>query len=198
MNKHIGTAMAGMAMAALAGCGGQTGNDTVDTAVNATLPNSAAPADPTAPARDGSVGEKPRPAVEAEAEAEPEPEPEPQAEPSADPSPEASAGPEDAASIPRRFRGRWGLVPADCDPRRDDNKGLMQVTAQKLSFYESRAIPSAVKRAGPDTIAVSLAFSGEGQTWTEAARFTLRQNGRILVRAGGEGGPLRYTRCEKP
>ena len=188
-----------LASAALAACSGE--RQAPANAIEDLAPNSAAaPADPTAPATDGHIGDKPAPLPAATADAEPDAEPEPAPEPTATPSPSASASPGDdtAAAIPPRFRGRWGLVSADCDPRRDDNKGLMTVAARQLRFYESRAVPAKIERAGPDALAVTLAFSGEGQTWSEIARLTLRQNGRVLVRTGAEGGPLRYTRCRAP
>lgn len=186
----------GLGALALAGCGGtNTASDVPNTMAEDLAPNSAAaPADPTAPASDGHIGEKPAPLPAATSDAEAEPEPEPSA--TSSPTPSASPVPTEAAAIPPRFRGRWGLVPADCDPRRDDNKGLMTVNARQLRFYESRAVPAKIERTARDAVAVTLAFSGEGQTWTERTRLTLRQNGQVLVRAGGEGGPLRYTRCE--
>lgn len=177
---------------ALAACSSQS--DAPTNAIEDLAPNSAAaPADPTAPATDGHIGDKPAPLPAATDDAAPEPDP--SAEPAATASPSPGTVAATATAIPPRFRGRWGLVPADCDPRRDDNKGLMTVAARQLRFYESRAVPAKVERTGPDALAVTLAFSGEGQTWAETARLTLRQNGRVLVRTGSEGGPLRYTRC---
>lgn len=198
MTRSALATCAAVALVALAACSGQP--EAPANAIEDLAPNSAAaPADPTVPAADGHIGDKPAPLPAATVVAEPDAEPALVPEPGATPSPSSSASPgaDTAAAIPPRFRGRWGLVPADCDPRRDDNKGLMTVNARQLRFYESRAVPAKVDRAGPDALAVTLAFNGEGQTWTETARLTLRQNGRVLVRTGAEGGPLRYTRCEK-
>jgi hypothetical protein len=104
------------------------------------------------------------------------------------------AQPQPVAAIPQGFRGRWGLVPNDCDPKRADNKGLMTVEATMLRFYESRAVASKV--AATDAVMTAdLAFSGEGQTWTQQGRFTLQNDGRTLVREGGEEGTLTYSKC---
>ncbi|HEX6218205.1 MAG TPA: hypothetical protein VFZ35_02900, partial [Sphingomicrobium sp.] len=47
-----------------------------------------------------------------------------------------------AAAIPAFLHGRWGLTPGDCTSTRGDNKGLLTITAERLEFYESRAVPS--------------------------------------------------------
>jgi hypothetical protein len=102
------------------------------------------------------------------------------------------------ASVPAAFQGRWGMVPNDCDPARDDNKGLMTVTADRLRFYESRATISDARQAGT-TLTAKLSFSGEGQTWEQQGRLVLQDDGKTLVRDGTgegmEGGPFRYSRC---
>ncbi len=102
------------------------------------------------------------------------------------------------AAVPAAFRGRWGMVPNDCDPARADNKGLMTVTADTLRFYESRATVADAKQAGT-TLNATLSFSGEGQTWRQDGRLVLLDDGRTLVRDGTgegmEGGPFRYSKC---
>ena len=42
-----------------------------------------------------------------------------------------------ASTIPAVIQGRWGLVAADCEPGRDDAKGLLTISANELDFYES-------------------------------------------------------------
>ena len=111
------------------------------------------------------------------------------------PVPSASASPAGEAALPPRFRGRWALVPADCEPGRADAKGLMIVQPRLLRFYESRAAVTSVRASGADRIVAELAFNGEGQSWSRTARLQLRDNGRTLVRSDEETAPLRYARC---
>ncbi len=108
---------------------------------------------------------------------------------------EASA--ETAAKVlPASFVGRWGMVPNDCDPSRDDAKGLMEITPEMLRFYESRGTVRSVAIASPAKVTADVAFSGEGQTWEKAVTLILADNGGALVREESEmPQPLRYQRC---
>ena len=104
--------------------------------------------------------------------------------------------PTPADAIPVDFRGRWGLGVNDCDPTRDDAKGLMVVASNKLTFYESRGRPTQVSVLTPDKITLDLDFTGEGQTWTRTTTFTLLDGGRTLVREETDPATaLRYHRC---
>lgn len=109
----------------------------------------------------------------------------------------AASTPEPVADgrIPSAFLGRWGLVPADCTSTMGDNKGLMTVTPDRLTFYESRATIARLEAVSPAELRASLAFTGEGQEWTQETPLILEENGRVLVRVA-EGERLRYTRCD--
>lgn len=96
--------------------------------------------------------------------------------------------------IPPAFLGRWGLVPADCTSTAGDNKGLMTVAPDRLSFYESRATITRLEGVSSTELRATLAFSGEGQQWTEDTPLTLEENGNVLTRVA-DGQTLRYTRC---
>jgi hypothetical protein len=115
-----------------------------------------------------------------------------------DPAAAPDASPTDAATAPGRlpaaFLGRWGLVPADCTSTRGDAKGLMTVEADRLTFYESRATIARVDTVSPTELKASLAFSGEGQEWTQETPLILEDNGNALTRTA-DGQTLRYTRC---
>ncbi|SFF73189.1 hypothetical protein SAMN05518801_10140 [Novosphingobium sp. CF614] len=104
-----------------------------------------------------------------------------------------------AGTIPEVLRGRWGLVPADCTSTKGDAKGLMTVSADKLTFYESVAELGQVKAAEADRVAASYAFSGEGQTWLLDVALSSPDGGKTLVRrdSGPDAmpGPLTYTKC---
>lgn len=115
------------------------------------------------------------------------------------PAPTGSAQPR--TGIPEPFQGRWGLVAADCEPGRADAKGLMDVGAHRLVFYESRATPTSVLQSGvANEVTLQLTYAGEGQTWQRSTRLTLLNGGDILVREEVEPvGTFRYTRCpERP
>lgn len=112
------------------------------------------------------------------------------------------ATPSPVAAIPPAFRGRWGMVVADCDATRDDAKGLMTVGADSLRFWEARATLADARLQGPTVLSATLSFTGEGQAWREPTRLTLQDDGRTLVydskgdgQGGGQTGTHRYTRC---
>lgn len=96
--------------------------------------------------------------------------------------------------IPAAFLGRWGLVPADCTSTAGDNKGLMTVEPDRLSFYESRASIAKLEGVSPTELRATLAFSGEGQEWTQETPLILENDGAALTRVA-DGQTLRYTRC---
>lgn len=103
---------------------------------------------------------------------------------------------ENVANIPQAFQGRWGMVANDCDPARDDAKGLMVVEPNMLRFYESRATLVSAEAKGAEALNVRLSVSGEGQQWTADQTLTLLDDGRTLVRTEGKAGATqRYERC---
>jgi len=81
--------------------------------------------------------------------------------------PASDVAPTPAATIPAALQGRWGLTPADCISTRGDAKGLLVVTPDRLTFYESRAVPSSGVETDNDSISGNFDFTGEGQTWTK-------------------------------
>jgi hypothetical protein len=103
----------------------------------------------------------------------------------------------DETGIPSPLRGRWGLVPADCEPGRADAKGLLTVSADKLEFCESVGTLGEASERLPQSLRANFAFTGEGMTWTR--EMSLETDGKTLTRTeyGAEAmpEPLRYTRC---
>lgn len=104
-----------------------------------------------------------------------------------------------ASAIPEGLRGRWGLVPADCTSTHGDAKGLMEVSANVLTFYESRAKLATVRESGVDRIRADYSVSGEGQEWTQDVELRSWEGGAKLIRQdrGPDAlpGPLTYARC---
>jgi hypothetical protein len=99
-----------------------------------------------------------------------------------------------AAAIPAVLHGRWGMTPADCTSTKGDTKGLLVVSGDRLSFYESRAVPARNVRISSDSIGADFEFTGEGQSWTKFETLQLKKD--KLVRT--ESSPMAsftYARC---
>ena len=104
------------------------------------------------------------------------------------------AGSEDpnVAFIPAQYRGRWGMVAADCTSTRGDAKGLITIGDTSIRFYESTATLKEQRPAISTSFSGLFGFTGEGQTWQKVMTFT--RDGNTLTRAEGEGR-FTYTRC---
>lgn len=104
-----------------------------------------------------------------------------------------------AADIPSAIRGRWGMVPADCEPGRADAKGLLVIGAKRLEFYESVGTLQSLQEQAPTRLRGSFAFTGEGMEWQRDVTLDVQDGGRTLIRSeagdGAEPGPFRYTKC---
>ncbi|MCT2400507.1 hypothetical protein [Novosphingobium mangrovi (ex Huang et al. 2023)] len=102
-------------------------------------------------------------------------------------------------TIPEALRGRWGLVPADCTSTKGDAKGLLTVSEDALTFYESAATLGFIKARDKDMITAAFEFSGEGQSWVLDVTLSSPDGGKTLVRedTGPEAAPkpLTYTKC---
>jgi len=119
---------------------------------------------------------------------------------SSNPSSEATAA-TTATEIPAAIRGRWGMVPADCEPGRADAKGLLEITADKLEFYESVGTLDAIEEAAPTRIRASFDFTGEGMSWERDVVLEVHDDGIELVRReyglDAAPGPFRYAKCNQ-
>jgi hypothetical protein len=102
-----------------------------------------------------------------------------------------------AARIPAALHGRWGLTPADCTAQNvaaGNSKGLLEVGADSLKFYESRAIPASEINVSNKSISGNFAFTGEGQSWTKYE--SLRAGQDILVRTEiNPSASFSYAKC---
>ena len=96
------------------------------------------------------------------------------------------------AFIPAQYRGRWGMVPADCTSTRGDAKGLIDVGDTAIKFYEARATLKEQRPAIATSFSGLFGFTGEGQTWEKVMTFT--RTGDTLKRADKDGN-YSYTRC---
>jgi hypothetical protein len=96
------------------------------------------------------------------------------------------------AFIPAQYRGRWGMVPNDCQPGRADAKGLIAIGDTTIKFYEAVATLKEQRPAIATSFAGQFDFTGEGQNWQKVMTFT--RTGDKLKRAEEEG-TFTYTRC---
>ncbi len=101
--------------------------------------------------------------------------------------------------IPASMHGRWGLVPGDCTSTRGDAKGLIEVTAGDIRFYESVGQVDAASVRTDSTFRARFAFTGEGMQWTRDMQLALGDGGQSLERSEfGQDAiaePLTYTKC---
>ena len=102
--------------------------------------------------------------------------------------------PSPIASVPAAFRGRWGLVVADCEGE-GEAKGLMVVSGSGFRIGGSRATAGSLAMVGTDALSVALSYAGGEHPGTRANRLTLVDNGRTLVRQEQPAGSYRYSRC---
>ena len=98
----------------------------------------------------------------------------------------------EASMIPGQYRGRWGMVAADCEPGRSDAKGLLTIGEKTLRFYESVGTLKERRPAIATSFSGLFAFTGEGQSWNKVITFT--RTGDTLKRAEKEG-TFTYKRC---
>ena len=114
-------------------------------------------------------------------------------------SPPAESATPAPTEIPASIRGRWGLVTADCDPARDDAKGLLTITGSKLEFYESVGTLDTIMEAEPTRIRAAFDFEGEGMAWQREVVLDVQDQGATLIRReyGDDAapGPFRYAKC---
>ena len=98
----------------------------------------------------------------------------------------------EASLIPGQYRGRWGMVAADCEQGRSDAKGLLTIGEQTLVFYESTGMLKERRPAIATSFSGLFDFTGEGQKWSKVITFT--RTGDTLKRAE-EAGTFTYRRC---
>ena len=101
-----------------------------------------------------------------------------------------------AAAIPAAFHGRWGMAEGDCTSTRGDAKGLITITGDTITFYESRAKLGRVTQNAPENFTGVFDFTGEGQNWTKEQNLKLTGSSNTLVRTETEPtASFTYRRC---
>lgn len=97
-------------------------------------------------------------------------------------------------ALPKEFQGYWGRTANDCELANTEATGRINVDADTIRFYESKARVLDVIEASPYAVTADLRFDGEGQTWQRRTEFRLENGGITLVRNDG-GQTVRYSRC---
>ena len=106
------------------------------------------------------------------------------------PSPNAARG----RALPKEFQGYWGRTADDCELANTAATGRINVDADTIRFYESKARVLDVIEASPYAVTAGLRFEGEGETWQRRSELRLENGGTTLVRTDG-GQTFRYARC---
>lgn len=121
---------------------------------------------------------------------------EPSAQASASPS--ATPAPTEATltEVPAAFRGYWDYVDGQCASWSD---AQLTIEPRRLTFYESTGDVTTVRQPDADTVVLTMAMSGEGDTWTEETTYRLLDGGKVLesnFTAADGGEPFRRKRCD--
>jgi len=89
----------------------------------------------------------------------------------------------DPRAVPVAFQGMWAATQEDCAK---PSESRLAVTADSLTFYESRGPLASVKQTGPDEILVAIPLRGEGEISERTFRYRLIDGGAALfdVRSG--------------
>jgi len=99
----------------------------------------------------------------------------------------------ESEGIPARFHGVWDYEEGSCNPASDLRA---EVTSGEIIFYESVGEVRSVSD-GEGGAVVSLAMSGEGDTWNTDLRLTLRENPERLVISRAESAEVAPTDIRK-
>lgn len=96
------------------------------------------------------------------------------------------------STLPAALRGGWTAdKTGDCAT---DNELRIDIAADRIDFYESRARLKSVTQTDPHSWTAAAELTGEGQTWQRQIRLMLGEDGR-LTRAEPGMAEISYTRC---
>ena len=87
----------------------------------------------------------------------------------------------DVTGIPQALRGSWGMSEADCDPDRFDAKGLIEIDAGTLRYYESVGTLDTVIEHSPTRLRANFDFSGEGMEWRNEITLDLDEETGVMT-----------------
>ena len=71
---------------------------------------------------------------------------------------------------------------------------LLTVAADRLSFYEARAVPAGSLKRTKDSVSGDFNFTGEGETWKRYQVLEL-QDSKLVRTESGPMASYTYARC---
>ncbi|GAA0727969.1 hypothetical protein [Sphingomonas japonica] len=96
------------------------------------------------------------------------------------------------AAIPAAWRGRWAGQGGSCA---DSSDRRLDIEADRLTFYESVAVPQRIERVSERELQLDLSFTGEGQTWQRRTMLVIGDDGRTMRRSEKDTPLITYTKC---
>lgn len=97
----------------------------------------------------------------------------------------------DLAMIPARYQGEWDEPGGNCAP---GSQLQLIITDDTITYYESVGEVSAVAALDADAIELTLAMSGEGESWEQSETLRLLNADTTLMTAGAED--MLRERCQ--
>ncbi|MFK3890965.1 hypothetical protein [Sphingomonas sp. NPDC079357] len=97
-------------------------------------------------------------------------------------------------AFPTEFLGYWGAGDNDCELANTEATGRLNIDADTIRFYESRARVQRIDRRSQQELAVDLRFSGDGPGVYAREVYRLDAGGTVLVRTSSTV-TQRYRRC---
>jgi hypothetical protein len=97
-------------------------------------------------------------------------------------------------AFPTEFLGYWGAGDNDCELANTAATGRINIDADTIRFYETRARVQRIDRRSAQELAVDLRFSGQGPGVYAREVYRLDAGGTALVRTSPTA-KQRYRRC---
>lgn len=84
-----------------------------------------------------------------------------------------------SGTIPAAFVGEWNDVPADCGTGNNDS--ALSITPTGMRFYESSGTVKSVEVRESRAATVTLAMTGEGESWTTTLQLQVSASGDAIT-----------------
>ena len=97
-------------------------------------------------------------------------------------------------AFPTEFLGYWGAGDNDCELANTAATGRLNIDADTIRFYETRARVQRLDRRSQQEVVADLRFSGEGQGFHARETYRLDAGGTVLIRTSPTA-TQRYRRC---